>query len=169
MVPRLLRFIEDLTNWYVKMNRKRLKGGAGVADAQASIKVLFGVLMTLVRCMAPFTPLFCELLYKNLRLLVPEAERVASVHFLPFPEPDLSLIDERMELKVPLLPPAPIPSALFPLLCFASFVILHEHRGRFACKPDTPTPTPLHHEAARWHLLQLRRGRLLRPLRQRRG
>jgi len=100
VVPRLLRFIEDLTNWYVKMNRKRLKGGNGIKEAETSIKVLFGVLMTLVRCMAPFTPLFCELLYKNLRLLVPKEQRMDSVHFLPFPEADLALVDERMELKV---------------------------------------------------------------------
>ncbi|KAJ1491389.1 hypothetical protein T484DRAFT_1774577, partial [Baffinella frigidus] len=99
VVPRLLRFIEDLTNWYVKMNRKRLKGGNGIKEAETSIKVLFGVLMTLVRCMAPFTPLFCELLYKNLRLLVPKEQRMDSVHFLPFPEADLALVDERMELK----------------------------------------------------------------------
>jgi isoleucyl-tRNA synthetase len=100
VVPRLLRFIEDLTNWYVKMNRKRLKGGAGPAEARASCGVLLDVLLTLTRCMAPFTPLFSELLYQNLRLVLPESEQQPSVHFLPFPQPRAEAADERLEAKV---------------------------------------------------------------------
>ena len=72
----------------------------GAADADLSIRVLFQVLMTLVRSMAPFTPMFCETLYLNLRHMLPEAERAKSVHFLPFPQPNLNAINERMELKV---------------------------------------------------------------------
>ncbi|EKX54118.1 hypothetical protein GUITHDRAFT_132515 [Guillardia theta CCMP2712] len=100
VVPRLLRFMEDLTNWYVKMNRKRLKGGAGVEEATVSIRVLLQVLLTLVRSMAPFTPMFCELLYMNLRNLLPESERKDSVHYLDFPQANLEAVNERMELKV---------------------------------------------------------------------
>ena len=43
VVPRLLKFMDDLTNWYVKMNRNRLKGGKGSDEAQLSIRVLFQV------------------------------------------------------------------------------------------------------------------------------
>jgi isoleucyl-tRNA synthetase len=100
VVPRLLRFIEDLTNWYVKMNRKRLKGGSGAEEARVACGVLFEVLLTLTRCMAPFTPLFSELLYTNLRLALPEAERQGSVHYLPFPTANQAAIDQRMEDKV---------------------------------------------------------------------
>lgn len=100
VVPRLLRFMEDLTNWYVKMNRSRLKGAKGANEAQLSIRVLFQVLMTLVRSMAPFTPMFCELLYLNLRHMLPPAQRADSVHFLDFPQANLEALDERMELKV---------------------------------------------------------------------
>ena len=46
VVPRLLKFMDDLTNWYVKMNRNRLKGAKGAADADLSIRVLFQVRMT---------------------------------------------------------------------------------------------------------------------------
>jgi len=56
--------------------------------------------MTLVRSMAPFTPMFCELLYLNLRHMLPQPERADSVHFLDFPQPNLEALDERMELKV---------------------------------------------------------------------
>jgi len=62
--------------------------------------VLLQVLMTLVRSMAPFTPMFCELLYLNLRHMLPQPERADSVHFLDFPQPNLEALDERMELKV---------------------------------------------------------------------
>jgi isoleucyl-tRNA synthetase len=48
VVPRLLKFMDDLTNWYVKMNRNRLKGAKGAADADLSIRVLFQVLMTCI-------------------------------------------------------------------------------------------------------------------------
>jgi len=72
----------------------------GAAEAALSIRVLFQVLMTLVRSMAPFTPMFCELLYLNLRHMLPPAERESSVHFLPFPQANLAALDERMELKV---------------------------------------------------------------------
>ena len=56
--------------------------------------------MTLVRSMAPFTPMFCEQLYLNLRHLLPSDQRLQSVHFLPFPQPNLEALDPRMELKV---------------------------------------------------------------------
>ena len=85
---------------YVKMNRKRLKGGAGAGEARVSCGVLYSVLLTLTRCMAPFTPLFSELLYRNLAAALPADEREASVHFLPFPEADRAAMDERMEAKV---------------------------------------------------------------------
>jgi isoleucyl-tRNA synthetase len=48
--------------------------------------VLLQVLLTLVRSMAPFTPMFCELLFLNLRLMLPPSDRAKSVHFLPFPQ-----------------------------------------------------------------------------------
>eukprot|EP00292_Cryptomonas_paramecium_P004655 CAMPEP_0113728112 /NCGR_PEP_ID=MMETSP0038_2-20120614/41662_1 /TAXON_ID=2898 /ORGANISM="Cryptomonas paramecium" /LENGTH=809 /DNA_ID=CAMNT_0000659505 /DNA_START=36 /DNA_END=2462 /DNA_ORIENTATION=+ /assembly_acc=CAM_ASM_000170 len=100
VVPRLLRFVDDLTNWYVKMNRRRLKGGAGAEEAQASCGTLLEVLLTLTRCMAPFTPLFAELIYQNLQRALPEADRQASVHWLRFPEVDTEALDKRLEAKV---------------------------------------------------------------------
>lgn len=56
VVPRLTKFIDQLTNWYVRLNRRRIKGEEGLKDCVASLNVLFDVLDTMVKIMAPFTP-----------------------------------------------------------------------------------------------------------------
>jgi len=100
VMPRLLKYMDDLTNWYIKMNRPRLKGSCGVAECRLSADILFNVLFTLTRCMSPFTPLFCDKIYQNLKLFQPEGERADSIHHLPFPTANLDAMDERMEQKV---------------------------------------------------------------------
>jgi len=69
------------------LNRARLKGNEGKEDQQESLDVLYLILMTLCRLMAPFTPFFTEVLYQNLRNLQPKELRQESVHYLRFPEP----------------------------------------------------------------------------------
>lgn len=58
MVPYLVRFIDSLTNVYVRYNRKRLKGRNGPADTALALAALFDVLLTVCKVMAPFTPFF---------------------------------------------------------------------------------------------------------------
>jgi isoleucyl-tRNA synthetase len=58
VVPYLVRFIDSLTNVYVRYNRKRLKGGKGQADTAVALAALFDVLLTVCKVMAPFTPFF---------------------------------------------------------------------------------------------------------------
>eukprot|EP00976_Prorocentrum_cordatum_P103682 1193564-Prorocentrum_minimum.AAC.3 len=67
VVPRLLTFIEQLTNIYVRFNRKRLKGAKGPEDTVRALGTLYSVLMTLCKAMAPCTPFFTETMYQNLR------------------------------------------------------------------------------------------------------
>ncbi|RIA79525.1 isoleucyl-tRNA synthetase [Glomus cerebriforme] len=89
VVPRLLSLIEQLTNWYVRFNRKRLKGENGPEDAIDALNTLYEVLYTLCRSMAAFTPFLTEYLYQSLRKYIPSSnsnEDVRSVHFLSFPE-----------------------------------------------------------------------------------
>ena len=43
VVPRLLLFVEQLTNWYVRLNRRRIKGSDGAAEALASLTALYEV------------------------------------------------------------------------------------------------------------------------------
>ena len=88
VVPRLVRFVDHLTNWYVRMNRKRLKGDGGKEDCHHALQTLFSVLFSMIRVMAPFTPFLTELMYRNLKHLVVAAGQSAdSVHFLSTAEP----------------------------------------------------------------------------------
>jgi len=103
VVPQLLALIDNTTNWYIRFNRRRLKGELGITDTQNALNTLFEVLYTLVRGLAPFTPFITDNIY--LRLLphiptdlLPEDHR--SVHFLPFPEVRAELFDETVERRV---------------------------------------------------------------------
>ncbi|XP_043220915.1 isoleucine--tRNA ligase, cytoplasmic-like [Amphibalanus amphitrite] len=99
VVPRLVKFVDNLTNWYVRMNRKRLKGEGGADDCRDALNTLFSVLFSMCRVMAPFTPFLTETMYQNLRHLSSSAE-VASVHYLSLPEARQELIDAVIERSV---------------------------------------------------------------------
>jgi isoleucyl-tRNA synthetase len=55
IIPRLLALIDELTNWYIRFNRKRLKGEDGLKDTVAALNTLFETLFTLCRTMACHT------------------------------------------------------------------------------------------------------------------
>ncbi|XP_059505809.1 isoleucine--tRNA ligase, cytoplasmic isoform X2 [Stegostoma tigrinum] len=104
VVPRLVKFVDLLTNWYVRMNRKRLKGESGTEDCQRALKTLFSVLFSMCRLMAPFTPFITEMMYQNLRHLidlssVPDKD-THSIHYLMLPQVRESVIDQRIERAV---------------------------------------------------------------------
>lgn len=103
VVPRLLELIDNTTNWYIRFNRKRLKGENGVEDTLHALNTLFEVLFTLVRGLAPFTPFITDTIYLRLLPHIPEALRAEdsrSVHFLSFPEVREELFDEIVERRV---------------------------------------------------------------------
>ena len=94
VMPRLVRFIDDLTKWYVRLNRERLKGSDGDDQAFTGLSVLYRVLLTVAVLMGPFTPFFAEYLYQKLKVLhpahssggAPDAIGSAdSVHFIDLP------------------------------------------------------------------------------------
>jgi isoleucyl-tRNA synthetase len=100
VVPALVGFIEGLTNTYVRLNRRRLKGRGGPEDAAAALGTLFHVLLTLCKTMSPFTPFFTEMMYQNLRRALP-GEPPASVHWCDFPTNDGELAgDAQLEASV---------------------------------------------------------------------
>jgi isoleucyl-tRNA synthetase len=104
VAPRLEEFVEQLTNWYVRLNRGRLKGLEGRDQALAGLSTLYEVLLTMSVTMAPFAPFLTEYLYQSLRQLHPDAAneaagpealgRAASVHFVMMPEYDPGWVDE---------------------------------------------------------------------------
>lgn len=98
VIPRLTKFIEYLTNWYVRMNRKRLKGDGGVDDCRSALLTLFEVLWNLVKMMAPFSPFITEYMYRFLRKLMKESSD--SVHYLMLPTPNDFLIKQDIERAV---------------------------------------------------------------------
>ncbi|POR35000.1 Isoleucine--tRNA ligase, cytoplasmic [Tolypocladium paradoxum] len=103
VVPRLLELIDNTTNWYIRFNRRRLKGENGVDDTQHALNALFEVLFTLCRGLAPFTPFLSDSIYLRLLPHIPkelQGEDPRSVHFLPFPEVRQELFDAEVERRV---------------------------------------------------------------------
>ncbi|KAL9106896.1 MAG: hypothetical protein Q9227_008144 [Pyrenula ochraceoflavens] len=103
VVPKLLSLIDNTTNWYIRFNRKRLKGEGGLQDTTHALNTLFEVLYTLVRGLAPFTPFITDLIYQKLLPFIPQTMHgpdARSVHFLSFPEVREELFDEKVERRV---------------------------------------------------------------------
>ncbi len=103
VVPKLLELIDNTTNWYIRFNRRRLKGEYGIEDTQRALNTLFEVLYTLTRGLAPFTPFITDNIYQRLLPHIPkplQGEDPRSVHFLPFPEVREELFNEGVERQV---------------------------------------------------------------------
>jgi isoleucyl-tRNA synthetase len=92
------RFVDDLSNWYVRRSRARfwktggLEGAEG-ADKDAAFATLHECLVTLSALLAPFTPFIADELYENLVRTVDEGAP-DSVHLLDFPTPDVATADD---------------------------------------------------------------------------
>ncbi|KAI5582910.1 hypothetical protein BDE02_07G117900 [Populus trichocarpa] len=97
VVPYLLKFLDNLTNIYVRFNRKRLKGRTGEEDCRTALSTLYNVLLISCKVMAPFTPFFSEGLYQNLRRVCTGSEE--SIHYCSFPQVEGER-DERIEQSV---------------------------------------------------------------------
>ncbi|XP_004870143.1 isoleucine--tRNA ligase, cytoplasmic isoform X3 [Heterocephalus glaber] len=104
VVPRLVKFVDVLTNWYVRMNRRRLKGENGTEDCVMALETLFSVLLSLCRLMAPYTPFLTELMYQNLKMLIDpvsvQDKDTLSIHYLMLPRVREELIDKKTENAV---------------------------------------------------------------------
>ncbi|CAH8277599.1 unnamed protein product [Arabidopsis lyrata] len=98
VVPYLLKFLDNLTNIYVRFNRKRLKGRTGEDDCHIALSTLYNVLLTSCKVMTPFTPFFTETLYQNLRKACEGSEE--SIHYCSFPEEAEGTRVERIEQSV---------------------------------------------------------------------
>ncbi|MCI7575959.1 MAG: isoleucine--tRNA ligase [Bacteroidales bacterium] len=82
---------ENLSNWYVRLNRKRFWGGEMNEDKLAAYQTLYTCLKTVAQLMAPIAPFYADRLYRD---LVSEKE---SVHLSRFPKADEQLIDKHLE------------------------------------------------------------------------
>ena len=83
----ILDFIDQLTNWYIRLNRRRFwagNSGAEVEDKNHAYATLHRVLLSLVRVLAPLAPFVTEEIFRNLKTGAQGLEAV-SVHLTPFP------------------------------------------------------------------------------------
>lgn len=121
IIPRLLELVDELTNWYIRFNRRRLKGEDGKEDTIAALNTLFETLFTLCRTMvsllvflqrarvadtivqSSYTPFLTENIYQTLRTFIPEDPKAGdtrSIHFLLFPEVKAEYFDPVIERQV---------------------------------------------------------------------
>ena len=96
VLPELVKFIDEMTNWYVRLNRDRLKS----QDNETGLAVFFEVLYNISLMMAPFAPFFAEYAYQALKPGIPQSEVQDSIHYLMLPKPDESLIIPAIEYKI---------------------------------------------------------------------
>lgn len=101
VVPRLTKFIDQLTNWYIRLNRRRIKGEFGVEDCSNALNTLFDILLAMTKMMAPFTPFLTEFMYQRLHKFVStDTGKMQSVHYEMMPVFKADFIDEHIETQV---------------------------------------------------------------------
>ncbi len=97
--------IDNLSNWYVRLNRKRFWGGEMNADKLSAYQTLYRCLVTIAKLIAPIAPFYADRLYKDLTTGAKEAgesSKAASVHLAHFPAVQEELIDSELESRMEL-------------------------------------------------------------------
>ncbi len=90
---------QHLSNWYVRLCRRRFWKGDFTEDKIAAYQTLYRCLEAVSQLMAPIAPFFSEVVFRNLNAVTNRNEAV-SVHLSHFPEPDLTLIDPALEERM---------------------------------------------------------------------
>ena len=90
---------DDLSNWYVRLNRKRFWGKEMSKDKLSAYQTLYTCLETVAKLLAPFAPFFADRLYMDL-VSVTGRDTVCSVHLSKYPVADESLIDSDLEERM---------------------------------------------------------------------
>jgi isoleucyl-tRNA synthetase len=91
---RLAGFVDDLSNWYVRLSRRRFWRGAG-SDAEAAFRTLWTCLRTVTLLLAPYAPFMAEELWQGLVVSV-DPDAPDSVHLVDWPEPDRAAADPEL-------------------------------------------------------------------------
>jgi isoleucyl-tRNA synthetase len=105
------RAIEDyvdahLSNWYVRLSRRRFWKGDYEQDKISAYQTLYECLETIVRLVAPISPFFSDVVFRNLDAVTQRSskngssQRAASVHHLDFPVANESMIDPELEARM---------------------------------------------------------------------
>lgn len=92
-------FVNDnLSNWYVRLNRKRFWGGEMDDNKLAAYQTLYTCLVTITQLMAPIAPFYSDKMYKDLSATT--GEGAASVHLSDFPASNEECIDKELEERM---------------------------------------------------------------------
>ncbi len=91
--------IDDMSNWYVRLNRKRFWAGDYNDDKKAAYETLYTCLLTISKLAAPVAPFYMEKLFMDLNRNIKPEEKL-SVHLQNFPETDKRLILEELEVQM---------------------------------------------------------------------
>lgn len=89
---------EHLSNWYIRLSRRRFWKGEMTEDKRAAYETLYTCLETLAQLMSPVAPFFADWLYKNLTVTDKHAEQ--SVHLTLWREADASLTDNALNERM---------------------------------------------------------------------
>ncbi len=101
VVPALFEFIEELTNWYIRLNRARFWVEGSSTDKQVACQTLYQTLHGVTLAMAPFAPFLAEHIYQRLLPYAPrDTAQPVSVHLCRFPQPQQALIQPVLETAV---------------------------------------------------------------------
>ena len=92
--------IDDLSNWYVRLNRKRFWKGELNEDKKAAYQTLHTCLLTIAKLSAPIAPFYADKLFLDLTTEGEYGKK--SVHLIDFPKADQGLIDDELEQKMTL-------------------------------------------------------------------
>ncbi len=86
--------VEDLSNWYVRVNRRRFWGAEDSMEKKTAYDSLYESLLTVAKLIAPFAPFHADKVYSTL------GGELDSIHFEPYPDADTGLIDPDMITKM---------------------------------------------------------------------
>ena len=93
-------FVNDnLSNWYVRLNRKRFWGGEFTQDKLSAYQTLYTCLETVAKLMSPIAPFYADKLYMDL-VTATGRDNVVSVHLAKFPEYNEEMIDKELEARM---------------------------------------------------------------------
>lgn len=88
--------VDKLSNWYIRLNKKRFWGGGMTQDKLSAYQTLYVCLDTLARLVAPVSPFYADRLFLDLNAVTGK-DKAESVHLAKFPEADVSKIDTELE------------------------------------------------------------------------
>jgi len=101
VVKEIENFFDDLSNWYLRRNRRRYWKSENDADKETAYLVLYNMLLNLIKLIAPILPFLTEYMYQNFVKGI-DKDAPPSIHLCNFPFCDETIIDEKLESEMAL-------------------------------------------------------------------